>query len=210
MKIIIFGASGRTGKPLVMQALERGHEVTAFVRSKAKLPIQHENLTIFEGDVLIYEDVELAVRGQAAVLSVLGHTKNSPKNLLTRAMENITKAMDLCGIKRLINLTGAGVKVEKDVKQGLVSRLFGLGLKVVAKELWIDSVNHKECIIKADLDWTIVRAPRLVDGEKTEQYRTGYFKFKKPFVRRSDVAHFMLEELTKNEYVKKYPLIGAV
>jgi putative NADH-flavin reductase len=180
MKLVIFGATGRTGIPLVNQALEKGHEVTALVRNKNKLNVSHENLTVVEGDVLDYQAVEKVINGQDVVLSVIGHTKNVPKNLLTQAATNMTKSMEANQVKRLISLTGAGVEVEKDV------------------------------IVKTDLDWTIVRGPRLLEGAKTEQYQIGYFKFKKPMINRADVAHFMLEELGKNQFVKEYPLIGMI
>ncbi|MFZ0370866.1 MAG: SDR family oxidoreductase [Halobacillus sp.] len=210
MKIIIFGASGRTGHPLVRQALERGHEVTAFVRGKHKLVIPHaENLRILEGSVLTYEDVERAAAGQDAVLSVLGHTKNTPKDLLTQSAKNMTRAMQEHGIRRVISLTGAGVAVEQDVKQGAVSRLFGTALKWMARDLWQDSLNQKNYLVQTELDWTIVRAPRLIEGELTTDYQTGYFKFTKPMVSREDVAHFMLEELENPQYIKEYPLIGS-
>ncbi|MGP4077876.1 NAD(P)-dependent oxidoreductase [Halobacillus sp. K22] len=109
MKIIIFGASGRTGHPLVRKALERGHEVTAFVRGKHKLIHPHaENLQIIEGSALTYEDVEKAAAGQDAVVSVLGHTKNNPEDLLTQSAKNMTRAMQEHSIRRIISLTGQG------------------------------------------------------------------------------------------------------
>ncbi len=51
MRILIFGASGRTGRPLVEQALERGHEVTAFVRDPVRLALEHGRLRVVSGDV---------------------------------------------------------------------------------------------------------------------------------------------------------------
>lgn len=74
MKLIIFGASGKTGRQLVEQALAQGHAVTAFVRNPAKLKLTHPNLQIAEGDMLNVESVERGVRGQDAVLSALGVT----------------------------------------------------------------------------------------------------------------------------------------
>ncbi len=72
MKLLIFGASGRTGRQLVEQALAQGHVVTAFVRHPAKFRVSHANLRVAQGDVLRYDNVEPAVTGQDAVLSALG------------------------------------------------------------------------------------------------------------------------------------------
>ena len=72
MKLLIFGATGGTGRALVEQALQQGHVVTAFARDPAKLRTKHKNLTVMKGDILHYESVEAAINGQDAVLSALG------------------------------------------------------------------------------------------------------------------------------------------
>jgi putative NADH-flavin reductase len=61
MKIAIFGASGRTGILTVYQALEKGHQVTAFARKSSSVTIQHKNLQVIQGDILEYEKVKQAV-----------------------------------------------------------------------------------------------------------------------------------------------------
>jgi putative NADH-flavin reductase len=72
VKLLIFGASGKTGRQLVDQALAQGHAVTAFVRSTAKFKLKHPNLQVVHGDILNYDAVERAVFGQDAALSALG------------------------------------------------------------------------------------------------------------------------------------------
>lgn len=72
MKLLIFGATGGTGRALVEQALEQGHVVTAFARDPAKVGIRHQNLTVAQGNMLDHNSVEAAVKGQDAVLSGLG------------------------------------------------------------------------------------------------------------------------------------------
>jgi len=53
MKLLVFGSTGGTGRELVKQALEQGHEVTAFARSPAKLSdLKHPSLQVVRGDVL--------------------------------------------------------------------------------------------------------------------------------------------------------------
>ncbi len=72
MKVLIFGATGGTGRALVQQALEHGHDVTAFARDPAKVRTKHQNLRIVQGDVTNSGSVEAAIQGQDAVLSALG------------------------------------------------------------------------------------------------------------------------------------------
>lgn len=98
MRVAIFGASGRTGRPLVEQALGAGHEVRALVRDPPKLQIGDERLVVIGGDVLNPTKVEETVVGTDAVLSVLGQTKTSPKDVQTRGTENIVAAMERHGV----------------------------------------------------------------------------------------------------------------
>jgi len=72
MKILVFGASGGTGRRIVEQALAEGHLVTAFARESSRIRIAHENLRVVRGDISHYDSVEAAVAGQDAVLSALG------------------------------------------------------------------------------------------------------------------------------------------
>src|SRR5215471_9290344 len=72
MNIVIFGAAGATGRIVVERALDQGHEVTAFDRNTAPLTIQHPKLTLVQGDIFNPSQVEAAIAGQDAVISVLG------------------------------------------------------------------------------------------------------------------------------------------
>ncbi|MFL6299093.1 MAG: NAD(P)-dependent oxidoreductase [Terriglobales bacterium] len=72
MKLLIFGATGGTGRQLVDQALAQGHEVTAFVRNPAKMPTEHEKLKVVKGNVKDCHSVGAAVASQDAVFSALG------------------------------------------------------------------------------------------------------------------------------------------
>lgn len=92
MKLVVFGATGRTGRYLVEGVLEEGHEVRAFARNPSKVETQHERLRMIKGGVLDFMDVE-AVAGTHALLSALSHTKTSPKNVQTVGTENIIGGM---------------------------------------------------------------------------------------------------------------------
>jgi putative NADH-flavin reductase len=93
MKLVIFGATGRTGVHLVKQALAAGHSVTALVRTPAKLTLQHERLTVLQGDAQDAAKVAQAVAGAEAVISVLGPTRNRPAFAVSKSTENILAAM---------------------------------------------------------------------------------------------------------------------
>jgi nucleoside-diphosphate-sugar epimerase len=211
MKIAIFGASGRTGRPLVEQALAQGHEVTALVRDVSKLPVKHPRLTIVPGDATDLKVVEQVIAGQSGVISVLGPTKGSSPDLLTTAMTNIIAAMKKQDVRRLIVLTGAGVPDPLDQPKFidiLIRVLFKLPVGGMQQVLQ-DSIGQVDRIKASDLDWIIVRGPRLTQDPPKGQYRVGYLgKDSGLKVGRSDLAEFMLKQLTGNEYLHKLPVVS--
>ncbi len=211
MKLAIFGASGRTGRPLVEQALAQGHEVAVLVRDTAKFPIKHERLTVVQGDATDAQKVEQVVAGKDGVISALGHVKGSPPDLLTSAITNILAAMKKNGVRRLVSLTGAGVPDPLDQPKlidNLIRALFKLPIGGM-KQVLQDSVGHVEKIKASRLDWVIVRGPRLTEDPPKGQYRVGYVgKDSGIQVARADLADFMLKQLTDNQYLHKLPVVS--
>ena len=209
MKIAIFGATGKVGRHLVDQALERGDEVTAFARDASKLATRrHERLKVVQGDVLNPKDVEQAVVNTHAVLSTIGHTKTSSKDVLSEGIKNIVAAMNKHGVRRLVSLTGAGVRDPKDEPK-LVDRVIGSLLKLVQSDLLEDSIGQARVIRESDLEWAIVRTPVLSEGAKKGEYRVGYVdKESGTRLSRADLADFMLKQSTDATYLHRAPVIS--
>ena len=209
MKLAIFGGTGKTGKPLVEQALAQGHEVTALVRTPSKLPIQSDHLTLVQGDATDPNDVERVIIGADAVLSALGHAKGSPDDVQTVATEHIVAAMKRRGVERIVSLTGAGVKDPNDEPK-LADKLIRFLLKTFAGKVLEDAKNHAEVLRKSGLQWTIVRGPRLTNGPHTGEYRVGYVgKNSSTQISHADTADFMLKEVTDNAYIHKAPVVST-
>lgn len=211
MRLAVFGATGRTGRPLVEQALGRGHEVTAFVRDADKLDEQgidagHERLSVVEGDAYTGEGVDDAVAGADAVLSVLGQTEAGPDDLLTVAGGHVLDAMEDHGVDRVVTLVGAGVRTEGE-SVSLTGRLVGFALELLNPEVLRDAEDHVADVRGRDLDWTVVRAPRLSDGEPRGEYRTGDVTPGRKAVARADVADFMLDVAEEDRHVHELPKI---
>lgn len=208
MKLAIFGATGRTGMPLLQQALDAGYEVVALVRNPSKIPLHHDRLTVIQGDAMSSPDVEQAVKGTDAVISVLGRGKDSPKDMHTVAMRAIVTAMQKHGIKRLVSLTGAGVDAPQD-KPKLFNYLIKFALRMLSGEVLKDAQQHVEVIKKSQLDWVIVRGPMLNDGPHTGKYRVGWVGVNTGArISRADVADFLLTQVTDNTYLHQLPMIS--
>jgi putative NADH-flavin reductase len=209
MNITIFGATGRTGVPLVKQALDAGHAVVALVRNPSTLSQQGERLTLVQGDVCDPSAVEQVIQGTDAVISVLGHRSDSPADLQTVATRHIVAAMRRYGVKRLVSLTGAGVAAPQDQPK-LINHLISLALKTVSPDVLRDAEQQAEIIKHSDLEWVIVRGPRLNDGPPTGKYRVGWVGVNTSTrIARADVADFLLKQVTDTTYLHQLPMISA-
>jgi putative NADH-flavin reductase len=208
VKVVVFGASGQTGRLLVEQALAAGHEVTAFVRDPAKLSLQHERLRVVQGDVQDAGAVAGAVAGQDAVLSALGPAKPA-FNSMTLGARHILAGMREHGVRRLVTITGAGVPDPHD-RPGPLNQAISFLLKRINPEVLADAQRHVDQVRASDVDWTIVRVGRLTDGPKTGAVRVGWVGVNtKPFVSRADAAAFMLAQLTDPAHLRQAPMISG-
>lgn len=213
MRLAILGGTGRTGQPLVAQALTRGHEVTALVRSSEKaaavLPTDADGLTLVEGDLLDASAVSKVVAGVDAVINVAGQVKGAPEDLQQRAIGHILVAMDQDGVRRIVTLTGAGVRIPGDTPTA-VDRIFGTALKLLQGKLLADSVACVEAVRTSGTDWTVVRAPRLLDGPATGTVVT------RPHVgqgassklTREDLATYLLDAVTDDATIGTAPAVS--
>ena len=190
------------------QALAAGHEVRALVRDRSKFPVGHERLAVIRGDVLDAAKVDEVVAGVDAVLSALGQTKGSPKDVQTRGTQNIVAAMEGQGVRRLVSLTGAGVRDARDEPK-ILDRAITFLLGRLQPDVLEDGVRHAEVIRRSGLEWVIVRGPRLTGGPRKGEYRVGMVgKNSGTQISRADLAEFMLDQMTAETYLRQMPVVS--
>ena len=209
MKLAIFGATGKTGKQLVEQAISTGYEVTAFVRNPAKLGLKNERLTIMQGELTDREKIELAVTGADAVLSALGPRGNSRGKSLTQGIQNIIAAMQQQGVRRLIIISTPSASDPNDHPDFKIKFLAGL-VRLVIRPAYEEITSIAQAVRKSDLDWTIVRVVMLNDKPKSSKVRVAYVGTGDVGIQisRADIAYFMLNQVQNSKYIRKAPVIS--
>ncbi|HEX8943268.1 MAG TPA: NAD(P)H-binding protein [Gemmatimonadaceae bacterium] len=210
-RILVLGATGGTGRQVVSQALQMGHEVTVFVRSPERLRMRSEGLRVVVGNVI--EDIDAldaAVRSQDAVISALGVGNSLKANgLIAQSIPAIVRAMKSEGVRRLIftSAFGAG-ETMRDLP--LVPRLM---IRYVLKDLYSDkNIGEAELHRTAhDLDWTLVYPVTLTNGPGTGRYRAGERLRLRgvPRISRADVAAFLLSQVEDATYVRRGVLVSS-
>ncbi|WP_028548554.1 NAD(P)-dependent oxidoreductase [Paenibacillus sp. UNC451MF] len=197
MKILVFGATGGTGRQVVEQAIQLGHDVTVIARKPEAVDIRNERLEVVRGNVLDLSSFSQWIAGKDAVLSALGVNHRKPTTVYSEGAGNIIKAMQGAGVRRLISLSSSGLDIPPDtpLMQRLVIRLV---IQQMYKYAYEDMTRMEEKVRKSGLDWTVIRPPRLTNGSKTGKYRTA---FNKPLpkargISRADLADYMIKSVT--------------
>lgn len=205
MNIAVIAANGRSGKAFVEQALAEGHTVKAGVYRTNTLP-SHPALMVVECDANNETDVLNLVEGQDAVVSFIGHIKNSPVHVQTDMVRVVSKAMATKGIKRFVSLTGTGVRFPGD-KITLIDRFLNLAISIIDPKRIQDGKDHVALLQTTALDWTVIRVLKL-SNTKPKAYTLRLHGPAKLLVSRQDVANAALEVITKRDYIKEAPIIG--
>jgi putative NADH-flavin reductase len=207
MKLAIFGATGTVGSELLTQALDAGHDVRALVRTPSKIPDQSPGLTVVQGDVRDLAAAEETVDGCDAVLSTLGATDKHDSDLRRVGIENVLTAMREHDVRRIVAMGGFHLPFPGDPdnpgRRLMVPVINLMGIVVE------DTTAMAALIRASDLDWTLVRAPRVARRMRPAPARTGTLKLG-PWnkVTRANVSSFMLGCLTDERSIGKAPMIS--
>jgi putative NADH-flavin reductase len=201
--IIVFGASGGTGLEVVEQALEAGHHVTAVLRNPEVFPIRHEQLKIIRGNVFNLQGYENAFFGKEVVISCLGTHKKEPTTVYSQGVTNIMQAMQKVGMDRIICLSSSGVEISSRVSF-ITKLIMKYSLQRIFKYIYADMLQMEKVLRESNLNWTVIRPPRLLDGDKTGKYRTsinGYLP-NPSSLNRSDLAYYIIDHLDDEKTYK--------
>jgi uncharacterized protein YbjT (DUF2867 family) len=192
MNLVILGATGRTGRLVVEQALVAGHAVTALVRSPEKLTIRNSSLRVVAGRATDAVGIAQALAGADAVISTLGGTGS----VITDSTRAIVEAATKSGVTRVVVLSS--FFVERD-RLGPMSRLLtGIAVGSLIK----DKSAGEQLLRQSGLEWTIIYASPLSDGPATgsvEVVPEGTKRRITDRISRADVAAWMVQAATSSE-----------
>lgn len=171
MRLTVFGATGGTGQEIVRQGLASGHDITAVVRAGSTSG-DLGNARIITADVTDAAAIAPALVGADAAISALGPRSTGPTTILHDGTRAIADAMASNGVKRLIVVSMAPVTDEGD---GFVTRTVAKPiLRRTLRHALADSIDMEEHLRRTDLDWTVIRPPRLTNGKYTGRFRTAH------------------------------------
>ena len=212
MKIVIFGATGIAGRAILKESLKQGFDVVVLTRDKNKITIKDSHLTVIEGDVTNPSTVYEIVTGADAVIQSLGiggKGNGKPTIFVSQTNKLIMAQMKQAGIKRFVAISalGAGNSIAflPRIFTCFILPCFMKWYKVI-----LDDKNRLEAdIMNSGLDWVIVRSAGLNEkSAKGTIKATLDGKGIKTTITADDMAHFVVNQITDNTYIKQAPTIS--
>ena len=197
MRLFVLGATGAIGRQLLQIGSERGHHITAFVRSPNKISERSNLLKVVEGDVFNAGQLAQCVAGHDCVLSAFG-----PATLRTTTLRrDFSRALALALRDSKVS------RVEIVSAAFLFPNIGALGYvltRTLFRNMVPDMAGMESEIMQSWIDWTIIRPPRLTNGPATRAYRIADDHLPKGgrSVSRADVAEFMIGEAEKPRHIR--------
>lgn len=203
-KVLVFGASGKTGRIIVKKLLKEGYPVRAFVRNLRKVSdISHPGFTVSQGDVRNAKSVEDAVKDCDMVVSALGNLKIFKNTDISDGVDNIIAAMKLHEKSRLLFMSSLGVGDSKG-QLGLIYNL--IYLPTFLRNVFRDKERQEKLIHESGLAWTIIRPAGFIPLPLPFRYRTCVMPSRPrilPIMSRYHTADFIVTEVRNNQYIQK-------
>lgn len=206
MNLLVLGATGPTGRNILAQGLDSGHDITAVVRNANRLTVTHPRLTKMIGDATDRAVLEKVVSGRDAVLSALGAGNSLRSDVASRAVVALIPALKTQAVKRIVYLSAFGVGTSfLDA-----SPIQKLAYKTLLRGIFADKAKADAMLRESGLDWTLVYPTLLTNGPRTGSYRVGEHLAMNGMARisRADVTDFMLAQLSTNEWVNRTAVIS--
>lgn len=202
-KLAIFGISGRTGLEIARVAISRGWEISGLVRPGTSLHSDIAATHIVHGEFSNAQAVVQAIEGCSAVCCAIGPRPPFTEVFCTRATNAIVSAMRIAGCRRLICQTGAMIGASSN--RSMLMNIMATSFVRREPEAALDRADQERVVIESGLDWTIVKPPRLTNGEPHGVYEAGSSLriglLSK--ISRTDLAGFTLDIVEQNKFVKQ-------
>lgn len=196
-KIVIFGASGNTGLATVSKAVDKGLEVTAFVRDPSKLANYLKVSRVVTGDVTNASDVEKAVEGQDGVVIVLG-TRNDlgPTTVMSDGTKNIIEAMKKHGVKRVSACLSSFLFWEPEKIPPNMRNVHGDHLKML------------DYLKASGLEWVVLCPPHIDNNPNDNTYKLKKEERVGPVISKHDLGEALVSVLLTDEWLNSKVGIG--
>lgn len=204
-KIAVIGGTGKSGQYLVQNLLEKGYSLKLLLRHPENFILQNPFIEVVKGDARDETAIHTLIEGTDLVMSTLGQPKGE-KSIFSDAAKNIISAMNHYGIRRYIVTTGLSVNTPFDHKNERIKMATGWMYENYP-ETTTDKQKEYELLQDSNLDWTLVRLPRIHLTEENFSIETNLQDCKGEGISAVDLAEFLVSQIKDSEYIRKSPFL---
>jgi putative NADH-flavin reductase len=207
-KIAVIGGTGKSGKYLVKQLLKQHIPFKILVRNPDTFKINDALVEVVSGDVQDYKSVLSLLKDCEAIISTLGlGVPPSARTIFSQSTKNVLKAMAEYSIERYVVTTGLNVDTAFDKK----------GINTASATKWMydnfpvttaDKQLEYETLMKSNVGWTLVRLPLIEQTDEREEIKTSLEDCPGDKISAASLAHFLIEQLTDDRFIRKAPFIA--
>ena len=208
MRVCLLGASGRVGRQILRKAVVRGYDLRCQTRQVEKLAHEAGQVQVCGFEPLDVRQLELFIQGSDVVVMALGTTSRAPTELFSKVTSRLIAAMQLCGVRRLIAITGVGAGETRGHGGFVYDRII---YPLFTKNRYRDKEIQEELIAASDLDWIIVRPAPFASSCPPGQLEVHVDIGPDTLLRRitpGEVAEFVVGQFESDKYLHQRPFIG--
>lgn len=208
IKIAVIGGTGKSGKYLVSALLKQGYSVHLLFRNPESLPMHHDLITPIRGDARDEKAVSTLLKGCQAVVSTLGQPKGEPP-VFSQATGHVLRAMHDHRIQRYILTTGLNVDTPFDQK-GDKTKYATDWMKTNFPKTTADKQKEYQILSDSLVNWTLVRLPWIELTDTRSRTEVSLKDCPGETISATDLAYFLVDQLSEDEYIRKAPFIANV
>jgi len=210
LNIVVIGGTGKSGRYLVQQLIRQGYRFRILVRNPENFKVKSDLVEVVYGDVNNYHVVKDLLEGCKVVLSALGSgIPHSKPTIFTSGTNNIIRAMNELGLRRYIVLTGLNVNTPLDQKNPKTKFATDWMYENYPKSTQ-DRQDEYDLLVASELDWTLVRLPMIALIDERKKTKTSLVDCLGDTISATDLAHFLIEQISDTSFIKEAPFIANI
>lgn len=209
INIAVLGGTGKSGKYLVDQLIKLGYHFKLLVRNPDSFTIQNPCVKVVHGDVNDFDTVVTLLKGCDAVISTIGiGVPQSAHTIFRTSSHNIVKAMKQLGLQRYIVITGLNVNTELD-KKSPKTQIATNWMYENYPESTINKQEEYEFLLESDIDFTLIRLPTILLNDDKNSIKWSLEDCRGSGIGATDLAQFLINQLTDSTFIRKAPFIWS-
>lgn len=205
-KIAVIGGTGKSGAYLVKELLNRNIPIKLLLRPTSHFETTNPLVEIVRGDARNYESIYSLFEGCDAVISTLSQPVGE-ESIFSDATRNILQVMEAQGISRYVVTAGLNVDAIGDEKNEKVRFATDWMYQNYPKTTKDRQVEY-DLLTKSRIDWTMVRLPMIIQTDERFPVEVSLIDCPGENISATDLAVFLVDQLSSDQYVKKSPFIA--